>query len=394
MKKRGKIFIITGPSGVGKTEIAKRILKNDSLNIQRLVTCTTRPIRAGEIDGKDYFFLTKSNFLKNIKNKKMFEYAKVYENYYGSRKADVERLLDTGKNILFTVDVQGALKLKKIAPSSTTFFITAEHTEELKRRLSGRNTDSSSVIKHRLNIALKELKLADKFDYKIINLRGHIDKAIGQIESIIRLASKRIILVEGLPGTGKSSVMEELSKKYFIIYEFHTKRKKITKQFGAFNCGKRISIGNKSVKILEDKLENIILNSRFISKEKESIKFKLLEAKMEECLNVNSALVFKEGFLGCLIDNNSLRFLEEMRKLLSNVELIIFLKLSEKELYARQIKRLKERKGDYDDTTIKKRHNLFLKQFKKVTKNVQVEYVDASPSVKEIVKSIGKKLDL
>ncbi len=185
VNKRGSVFIITGPSGAGKTEVAKQILLNKNLNIKKVVTCTTRGKREGEVDGKDYFFLTKEEFLKNISAKKMFEFAEVYGNYYGSRKIDVENLLSNGTNVLFVVDVQGALSLKKINNDFKGIFLKAESTAELKKRLCGRNTDSTEIINGRLNVALSELKLADKFDYILINHNGKIEQTISEVAKII-----------------------------------------------------------------------------------------------------------------------------------------------------------------------------------------------------------------
>lgn len=202
--------------------------------------------------------------------------------------------------------------------------------------------------------------------------------------------NKKIILIEGLPGTGKSSVMQQLAKRYPAVYEFHTKRKKITKQYGFFNKGKRINWINKELKLLEDKLEDIILHSRYISNEKGNLKLNLSKKKMQDCLNLNYPLIFKEGFLGGLIDENSKEYLKNIKILLKNVDTIIFLKLSEKELKVRQLNRLKKRKGEYDDTTSKKRHAIFMKQFKDLTKDLNVIYVSAKPQVKEIVKNIEK----
>jgi guanylate kinase len=184
-KKIGKIFLITGPSGAGKTEVAKAILANKKLNIKRIVTCTTRSPRIGEIDAKDYFFLTKEEFLKNIKDSKMFEYAEVYGNYYGSRKEDVEKLIKSGTNVLFITDVQGAVSLKKIDKRVVGIFLKAESTAELKRRLTNRATDSEEVIKKRIDVALSELKLENKFDHKVINPNGKIEQAIKEVEEII-----------------------------------------------------------------------------------------------------------------------------------------------------------------------------------------------------------------
>ncbi len=390
---KGKIFIITGPSGAGKTEVAKNILLNKSLGIQRVITCTTRAIRPGEVDGEDYFFLTKEEFLKNIKNKAMFEYAQVYGNYYGSRKKDVGAIIDSGKNVLFTVDVKGAINLKKIDRDCKVIFIKAESVNELKKRLIGRNTDAKEVIQKRVDLALAELKMADRFDYIVINFNGKLKDTIKDVENIIKLQCKQIILIEGLPGSGKSTVMGELASKNLIVYEFHTKRKRITKQFGAFKQGKRIIFGNKKVKQLEDKLENIILNSRFIASSQEKIKLDLLREKINELVTLDEKVIFKEGLLGCLIDKNSNQFLSELKFILKNIDTIIFLTLSGGDLKKRQLARIKERKGEYDDTTSKMRQELFIKQFKQVTSPSDVVYVSARHAPRAIIKEILKKVN-
>lgn len=182
------VIIITGPSGSGKTEIGKRILKNNN-QIKRVTTCTTRPKRIGEKEGKDYFFLTRKEFINNIKKHLMLEYAKVYGNYYGCRKKDVEKILNSGKNVLFILDVQGALSLKKKLKKSLTIFIQVENLKELKRRLIGRATDSKEVIKRRLIMAKKESKMAKKFDKTIINYRGKINSTVKNILDYIKQKS-------------------------------------------------------------------------------------------------------------------------------------------------------------------------------------------------------------
>ena len=189
--KKGKIVIITGPSGVGKTTVAQGLLKNKNLNLKKVITCTTRSKRPRETEGKDYFFLTKKEFLKNIKNKEMFEYAEVYGNYCGSRKKDVKKILNSGGNVLFVIDVQGAFNLKNKNPESKAIFLGAENTDELKERLLKRKTDSRDVIKKRVDTALEELKLADKLDYTVTNKKEKLQETINKIKNIIRNINKK-----------------------------------------------------------------------------------------------------------------------------------------------------------------------------------------------------------
>lgn len=185
-KKKGQIFIITGPSGVGKTEILKIILINSELNLQKVTTCTTRAKRDGEIDGKDYFFISKEEFLQELKNNEFFEHAEVYGNYYGSRKRDVEKLLNSGKNVLFQIDPQGAANLKKINDHCKVIFIKAENIDELKNRLLSRNLDSDADIAKRLSVAQEEIDNSSQFDYTVINYTGKIGEAVRDIEKIIK----------------------------------------------------------------------------------------------------------------------------------------------------------------------------------------------------------------
>ena len=185
MAKQGKIFVITGPSGSGKTDISVEILNNKKLHINKVVTCTTRPMRQGEIDGKSYFFISNEEFLKNIRSNLMFEWAEVYGNYYGSRKKDVEDQLNTGNNLLFTIDPQGAMKLKETKSNCKTIFIKAESIDELKRRLRGRSTDSEETINHRMRMASDELKIESKFDYVVINYKDKISETVKEVAKII-----------------------------------------------------------------------------------------------------------------------------------------------------------------------------------------------------------------
>ncbi|MEI7719291.1 MAG: guanylate kinase [archaeon] len=183
--KRGQIFILTGPSGVGKTEILKRLLANPSLNLQRVITCTTRAKREGEIDGKDYFFISKEQFLKELKENKFFEHAEVYGNYYGSRKDEVEKILHTGKNVIFQLDPQGAENLKRMDEHCKVIFIKAENLDSMKDRLLGRNADSDEALAKRLAAAQKEIDNSAQFDFVVTNYTGKLGEAVRDIEKII-----------------------------------------------------------------------------------------------------------------------------------------------------------------------------------------------------------------
>lgn len=180
---KGKLFIISGPSGAGKTTIAKKLLSIKELNLKKLITYTTRKKRGGEIDGKDYNFISKKEFMKN--KDEFFEMEEVYGNYYGSKKDDMNSIINLGKNILLVIDVKGAINIKKRYPSSILIFISPENIDSLRNMLTSRKTDSESVIKNRLKIAKREISKSKKFDFVVINKIGKIEEAIRDIKKII-----------------------------------------------------------------------------------------------------------------------------------------------------------------------------------------------------------------
>jgi guanylate kinase len=167
MQRRGQIFIITGPSGAGKTTIAQALLKKVS-SLKKVITCTTRPPREGEKDGADYRFIPRDKFEFLIDRRAFAEQALVYGNYYGSLKEDVEELLSKW-DALFVVDVQGAVSLAKTYPEAKTIFVKTPTLEVLGERLRERGKDSEEVIKKRLSEAKEELKLEKKFNFVIVN---------------------------------------------------------------------------------------------------------------------------------------------------------------------------------------------------------------------------------
>ena len=174
---KGKLFIVSGPSGSGKSTVTK--LVKDRLNIPLSISATTRKPRNGEIDGKDYFFLTKETFEQKIKNDEFYEYAEVHGNYYGTLKKTVEENLDKGLNVILEIDVQGALIAKEKKKDAVLVFFRTKDMDILEKRLRDRKTDSEEVIQTRLKNAETELKYEDKYNYTIIN--ENLDDSIQEL---------------------------------------------------------------------------------------------------------------------------------------------------------------------------------------------------------------------
>ncbi len=167
--KRGLLIIISGPSGVGKGTIRKYFEKDEKLNITYSTSMTTREPREGEVDGKDYFFVSKDVFEKAIDNGELLEYAQFVGNYYGTPLQEVNRLRDLGKNVLLEIEVQGASLVQEKCPEAVSIFIIPPSMEELEKRIRGRRTEPEEIIQQRLAKATKELKLVNNYKYIVCN---------------------------------------------------------------------------------------------------------------------------------------------------------------------------------------------------------------------------------
>ena len=166
---RGKIIVIVAPSGTGKSTLIEKI-QNEIPDLKWSVSCTTRPIREGEVHGKDYFFMTKEEFIPKRDNNEFIEWAQVHSNFYGTLKSFVDDGLEAGEYLLFDLDVQGCDSIKEIyGDEAKVIFIEPPSVEELEKRLLARATDAPEVIAERVNNAKEELKRKNDFDYNVVN---------------------------------------------------------------------------------------------------------------------------------------------------------------------------------------------------------------------------------
>ena len=168
-EKKGAILIISGPSGCGKSTLLKEVYK-DIDDYYFSISTTTRAPREGEVNGVDYFFVTKEEFEKDINNGDFLEYAKVHDNYYGTSLKPIKEALEQGKLVIFDIDVQGhEIVRKKLSSITTSVFITTPSLEVLESRLNSRNTDSIEIIEKRIKNAKGEVEYFQDYDYLIIN---------------------------------------------------------------------------------------------------------------------------------------------------------------------------------------------------------------------------------
>lgn len=184
--KKGAILIISGPSGCGKSTLLKEVYKNIS-DYYFSISTTTREPRVGEVNGIDYFFVSKEEFEEDIKKGNFLEYAKVHDNYYGTSLKPIIKALNEGKLVIFDIDVQGHhLVRKKMNDSVTSVFITTPSLKVLEERLNNRNSDSLEVIEKRVKNAKKEIEFFDEYDYFIVN--DNLESASNELVSIANIA--------------------------------------------------------------------------------------------------------------------------------------------------------------------------------------------------------------
>lgn len=179
----GALYIISAPSGAGKTSLVSQLIELDS-HICVSVSSTTRPMRTGEEEGINYHFLSVENFEEKIQQGDFLEHAKVFDNYYGTSKSSVESQLEKGKDVILEIDWQGAQQVRQLMPEATSIFILPPSKEELKRRLTGRGTDSEQVIAKRLSESMNEMSHYHEFDYLVVN--NHFQTALNELHTIFQ----------------------------------------------------------------------------------------------------------------------------------------------------------------------------------------------------------------
>ena len=188
---RPVLVVLSGPSGVGKDATLQAMQQRDTA-FYFVVTATTRPKRPAEVDGVDYHFVSVSEFAEMIDNNELLEYAIVYNDYKGIPKKHVRAALESGKDVIMRIDVQGAATVRRLIPGAITIFLTAESEDTLVSRLQERKTETAENLKMRIATARQELKRYTEFDYVVVNYEDRLDETVDRVMSIITAEKSRV----------------------------------------------------------------------------------------------------------------------------------------------------------------------------------------------------------
>ncbi len=191
IKPEPLLIVLSGPSGVGKDSVLTRMQERGA-PFHFVVTATTRPMRATEINGQDYFFVGSDEFARMIEANELLEYAIVYNDYKGIPKQQVRDALASGKDVIMRIDVQGAATIRKLIPNAVLIFLTTESEEAMVERLLARQTETPEGLKLRIATARQELKRASEFDYAVINRQSHLDETVDNILAIMVAEHHRV----------------------------------------------------------------------------------------------------------------------------------------------------------------------------------------------------------
>ena len=183
MKERGLLIVLSGPSGVGKGTVRKALFSQPDIQLQYSISVTTRQPREGEVDGVDYFFKTREQFEKMIRDNELLEWAEYVGNYYGTPIEYVEKTLQEGKDVFLEIEVQGAMQVRKVFPEALFIFLAPPSLSELRKRIETRGTESEELIRDRLKAAKEELEMMDAYDYVVEN--DKVELACERIKAIV-----------------------------------------------------------------------------------------------------------------------------------------------------------------------------------------------------------------
>ena len=190
MAKRGMLIVLSGPSGVGKGTVRKEIFSQEGNNFDYSISMTTRQMRPGEVDGKDYYFVSKEEFEKEIADGGMLEYAQYVDNYYGTPLKYVNEMLDAGKDVFLEIEVKGAMQVREKVSDGLFIFLTPPDLMELRQRIINRGTDDLETIVKRMEKAKDEIEMMQNYDYAVVN--DEVAKAAEKIKTIIRAERWRV----------------------------------------------------------------------------------------------------------------------------------------------------------------------------------------------------------
>ncbi|WP_436630116.1 guanylate kinase [Latilactobacillus sakei] len=190
MSNRGMLIVLSGPSGVGKGTVRQAMLEDEFRDFHYSVSMTTRKPRPGEQDGVDYYFVSKEEFEQEIANDGMLEYAQYVDNYYGTPMKYVNQTLESGRDVLLEIEVQGAMQVREKCPDGVFIFLTPPDLLELRNRIQKRGTDDQATIDRRMQKAADEIRMMENYDYAVVN--DEIPNAVQRIEKIIESEHLRV----------------------------------------------------------------------------------------------------------------------------------------------------------------------------------------------------------